>query len=155
MTASGTVSTPAAKEPLVSACGVGLRLMRANQVHSITDPQQGQDGVEGWADLSHNGSSVLAHKLIWEFEAGENLGEDLSLHHYLSHVHAVLGNLGQCTAHLPLQLGLLLQYQGSKVRHGTCTSPCLATCSCATSELLSFAGPTTLHSSISRCMWSS
>ena len=68
---------------------------------------------------------MLAHKLIRELEASEDLGEDLRFHNHFSHVHAVLGDLGQGAAHLPLQLGLLVQYQGSKVGHGTCTSSCV------------------------------
>lgn len=76
----------------------------------------------GWADLTHDSGSMLAHKLIGELEASEDLREDLGLDHHLSHVNAVLGNLGQGTAHLPLQLGFLLQHQGSQVRHGTCTN---------------------------------
>ena len=63
---------------------------------------------------------MLAHKLIREVEAGEDLREDLSLHHHLCHVHAVLGNLGQGTAHLPLQLGVLVQDQGGQVGNSTC-----------------------------------
>ena len=74
------------------------------------------------ANLAHNCGSMLAHKLIWELEAGEDLGEDLGLHHHLRHVHAVLGNLGQGTADLPLQLRLLIQHEGSQIGHSTCTT---------------------------------
>lgn len=105
----------------------------------------------GWADLSHGGGSMLAYNLVRELEAGEDLGEDLGLHHYFGHVHAVLGNLGQCTAHLPLQLGLLLQNQGSQIRHGTCNNPRLAaptTSSCAKSELMWSAEHVTLQSPV-------
>jgi len=63
---------------------------------------------------------MLAHKLIRELETGEDLREDLSLHHHLCHVHAVLGNLCQGTAHLSLQLGVLVQDQGGQVGNSTC-----------------------------------
>ncbi len=63
---------------------------------------------------------MLAHKLIRELETGEDLREDLSLHHHLCHVHAVLGNLCQGAAHLPLQLGVLVQDQGGQVGNSTC-----------------------------------
>ncbi len=72
------------------------------------------------AYLSDHSGSMLAHKLIRELEAGEDLGEDLSLHHHLRHVHTVLGNLSQGTAHLPLQLGVLVQHQWSQIRHSAC-----------------------------------
>ena len=72
------------------------------------------------AHLAHDSGGMLAHKLVRELEAGEDLGEDLSLHNHLRHVHTVLGDLGQGAAHLPLQLGVLVQHQGGQVRYSTC-----------------------------------
>jgi hypothetical protein len=43
---------------------------------------------------------MLLDKLVWELEAGQDLGEDLRAHHNLGQVHAVLGDLAEGAAHL-------------------------------------------------------
>lgn len=55
---------------------------------------------------------------VWYLEAVEEVGEDLGLHHHLSQVDRVLGDLGQRGRHLPLELGVGVHDQGRQVRHG-------------------------------------
>jgi hypothetical protein len=57
-----------------------------------------------FGDFANQSGGILAHHQIHVLEAGEDLRENLGLHHHLGQVDRVLGDLRERAAHLALQL---------------------------------------------------
>ena len=60
-------------------------------------------------------NNISGCHVICTFEAGEDVGEDLSFDDHLSQLDRVLADLGQCGEHLTLQLCVGVEGQVSEV----------------------------------------